>query len=180
MKKPRETLAREREAVYKLVIKGISTADISDITGVSESHIRKMRMVITRCTNKDLEGLRAMRDNGASGIVTWGCEKFGLVLDKPAEEKKADTKPPATPTDIDDAIHVATRLLTAEVTKAMQEQTELVVKKLEQIATIIQSCAKSIEDKTNANADIALQELQKQTEAISCVKANTKNLRIVR
>ena len=180
MKKPRETLAREREAVYKLVIKGISTADISDFTGVSESQIRKMRLVITRCTNKDLEGLRAMRDNGASGIVTWGCEKFGLVLDKPAEEKKADTKPPATQTDIEDAIHVATRLMTAEITKVMMEQTELIVRKLEQIATIIQSCTKSIEDKANANADIAYKEFQSQSEALSCIKANTKNLRIVR
>lgn len=57
---------------------------------------------------------------------------------------------------------------------------EMLAKKLDQIAVIIQSSVKAAMDKNNANADVAYKELQAQSENLSAIRSNTKNLRFVR
>ena len=190
-----------RTNCYDLFKAGFDYNKIASITGVGSSTIRYMVRAVDLVRNRDFKTIRETSNfiNNAT-LLKWACkanrvdekEFFESLVnynqpqeqpeEKPVEktDKKEAEKEPACYTDIEDAIHVATKLMTADIVKAIEAQTDSLLKKMEQIATIIQSCSKNEIEKANANADIAVQEQKRAYEALQSIRTNTKNLRIIK
>lgn len=178
----------ERNNAVLLSEKGLSTKEIASILNLGSNTVMYILRANERVGKLDYEGVR--NDSGLmqnNAVIKWACEINGVNYDsfietvvngekkqEPEEPKKEQAKPDACITDLEDAIHVASRLITDKVTEQIHTEAEMLARKLDQIATIIQSVCREATMKQNANADIALQEAKKQTEVLSWIRSNTK------
>lgn len=191
-KRPFRLSDEQRHNAVILRDRGFDIDGIASILGVGYSTVRYTLRVYDYVKANELEKIksdRALMKN--VGSIEWACRECGIDSNKFLERlvngeqeseqpKKEDKSSEASASDIEDAIHVATKLMTADIQKTIQEQGEILARKLDQIATIIQSCCKNQVDKNNANADIAVKEYQKMNESLSWIRSQTKNLRYVK
>lgn len=165
-----------RDSILLLLEKGLSPKEVESITGVSKASISRTVQAANFAKAGDREGLKKMLSAQARPFVVWACEKYGIKLDEEGKSKKS----PPTECDLEDAIHVSTRLMTDKICEAIHLEGEAICKKLDQIATIIQSCCQGATEKANANADIAYQEMQKQTEKLAWIQSAIKSMKVVK
>lgn len=185
---------RHRNNVLDLYKGKFDYKKISEIVGIGESTVRYIIRAYECVKTENFDEIKStssLLKNESQ--LRWACavnnvdaDNFierlinGVPKEDDEPEEKGKEKEKATANDIEDAIHVATKLMTVEIQKTMQEQAEVLAKKLDQIATIVQSCCKNQMDKNNANADIAMKEYQKMNESLSWIRSQTKNLRYVK
>lgn len=166
----------ERDNVLLLLDKGLSPAQVGSILSRSASVVRQIQRVYEAVKAGDIEGAkkRAMTSNNTA-LFFWACRKHGVDPSPPKEpERPAPDEPdtahrgndPTTLNDLEDAIHVASKKDDARM--------DDLLKKLDQLATIIQSCAADVRNAINANADIQMAELKRQSDLLGGIKMNTK------
>lgn len=169
-----------RDSVILLVGKGLTWDEIEAITGLSRPTISRIIKADKFAKTGNRDELRKMLTKGTRSHALWACEKYGINLDEKPKEAPVEKKAPPTECDIEDAIHVSTRLMTDKICEAIRLQGEAICKKLDQLATVIQSCSKGEVEKANANADIAYQEMQKQTEKLVWIQSAVKGMKVVK
>ena len=181
----------QRDNIVLLRDKGFDINGIASVMSIGPSTVRYNLRAFDRVKAMDYDAIREDNSLMANvGAIQWACRNCGidenkflerLVNGEPKEQeepKEPETKEEShistTASDIEDAIHVATKLMTADITSAIELQTEMIVKKLDQIAVIIQSCSKDEVEKTNCNADVVLQEVKKLAESVSFIRNQAK------
>lgn len=195
MREPHKRLNdSQRDNVILLANKGIATKEIASILEIGETTIIYIIRAYKRVGERDFAAIK--KDSGMMknlGVIKWACRAHkvdenefletlvnGEKKVEPPKEEQPKEKPETSVSDLEDAIHVASRLIIEQVNRQHNEDMEMLGKKLDQIAVIIQSSVKAAMDKSNANADVAYKELQAQSENLSAIRSNTKNLRFVR
>lgn len=195
MREPHKRLDdSQRDNVILLANKGIATKEIASVLAIGETTIIYIIRAYKRVGERDFAAIK--KDSGLMknlGVIRWACRAHkvdenefletlvnGEKKPEPPKEEQPKEKPETSVSDLEDAIHVASRLIIEQVNRQHHEDMEMLAKKLDQIAVIIQSSVKAAMDKNNANADIAFKELQAQSENLSAIRSNTKNLRFVR
>ena len=182
----------QRDNVMLLANKGLGYKEISSILSIGETTCLYIIRAYKRVKERDFAAVK--RDNGLMknlGVIKWACRANGVdekefleILvngeKEPPKEEPPEEKPEAKVSDLEDAIHVASRLIIEQINRQHHEDMEMLMKKLDQIAVIIQSCTKSVSDKANANADVAYKELKAQSESLCAIRSNTKGMRYVK
>ena len=191
-KRPFRLSDEQRHNAVILRDRGFDIDVIASILGIGNSTVRYTLRVYDYVKANEFQKIKSdtslMRNVGS---IELACRECGIDSNKflerlvngkheSEEPKKEQESNDTSASDIEDAIHVATKLMTADIQKTIQEQGEILARKLDQIATIIQSCCKNQMDKNNANADIAVKEYQKMNESLSWIRSQTKNLRYVK
>lgn len=117
----------------------------------------------------DIQGLRKLyHEQNQKCNVRWACDKYGIdisLIEEPEPEKEEEPILPepdeatpirrlertesATLQDIEDAIHVAQKKMDLNMDARFTE----LIKKLDKLSTIIQSCCKGIECKIESVSD---------------------------
>lgn len=167
-----------RAAIIKLREKGFPSTEIAEMLCVGESTVFITVAVYTAAQNSDLEALARQVKNKQTRAVKWACAVIGIDFARvenygkeptPAQVEvvtPAPDKDSATLDDVEAAVQVAARL----IVDCMAE----LGNKLDQLATIMQSCSANNQKHIDTNADIVAQELRKQTDVLGGIKMNTK------
>lgn len=172
----------ERDNVILLLDKDLPAAQVGTIIGRSASVIRQIKRVYDAAKAGDLKEARkqAMTSNNEA-LFAWACDR-NHVSPEPEEPKPQPAPPPrqdnasATLDDVENAIHVAAMKLADGIIPHL----EALEKKLDQLATVIQSCAVDERKTVDANTDILAAELKRQSDFLGAIKMNTKKQTIWR
>ena len=182
---------KHRNDVLELFKNKFSYGRIAEITGIGDSTVRYIIRAYECVRDGKLDEIRATSNilNNVSQLK-WACvangiDPDGFIRSLANQRSKPDVVPEKDNTaaclaDIEASIDVSTRLMTMEINKTLDTNFQTLFKKLDQLAVIIQSCAKNQLDKNNANADIAMKEFQKANETLNWIRSQTKNLRYVK
>lgn len=107
-------------------------------------------------------------------LFEWACRRHGVNPNRPQLSPDPEEKPTEqTPPPMFDSGAVLDAILAQ--TNKMDLRMEDLMKKLDQLAVIIQSCAAGMKDTINTNADIINREQLKHTETLNGIKSNTKS-----
>lgn len=159
-----------KNTVIELLEHGIQPKTVCNITKLSRSQVGFIKRAWKCGKEADIEGLRKLyHKQNQKCNVRFVCQKYGIDLSliekQPEPEKEEELVLPeseettpirpldrtesATLQDIEDAIHVAQKKMDLNMDKRFDE----LLKKMDQIATIIQSCCKGIECKIESMSD---------------------------
>ncbi len=195
-KRPFRLSDEQRHNAVILRDRGFDNDGIASILGVGNTTVRYTLRVYDYVKAKEFEKIKsdsALMKN--VGSIEWACRENGIdsneflgqLVNGQHQEQKEEYKKSeesknknADLSDIEASIDVSTRLMTMEINKTLDTNFQTLFKKLDQLAVIIQSCAKNQLDKNNANADIAMKEFQKANETLNWIRSQTKNLRYVK
>lgn len=160
---------RVKDTIAELHEHGITPKKIAELTRQSRSLVGFVVRSAKLAKKGDIEGLRKLyHEQNQKCNVRWACDKYGIDLapiEEPEPEKEEEPILPdpdeatpiipfdrtesATLQDIEDAIHVAQKKMDLNMDARFTE----LMKKLDKLSVIIQSCCKGIECKIESVVD---------------------------
>ena len=167
-----------RAAIIKLRDKGFPSNEIAEMLCVGTSTVFITIAVYNAAQNSDLEALARQVKNKQTRAVKWACAVMGIDFVRVENYGKEPTpkeapapasapnKEPATLDDVEASVMVAARLIEDSLSQLGQ--------KIDQLVTLLQSCAAGNAKHIDTNADIIAQELRKQSDLLGGIKMNTK------
>ena len=170
-----------RAAIIKLRDKGFPSSEIAEMLGVGNSTVAITVAVFTAAQNVNMEALARQLKNKQARAVKWACAVTGIEFSRVENYGKEPTQAPPAPCasnepdaeknaatldDVEASVMVAARLIVDHMTEFE--------KKLDQLSADLRACLSNASHHLDANADIALQEMRKQTDILGGIKMNTK------
>lgn len=166
---------KERDHILKLLETGLEPNEIGEMFERSGSIVRQIKRVYEAVKAGDVEGARAsaMTSKNVS-LFEWACRRNGIDPNQKPETSPQEPQPPDKKPALEGDAELLFDAILAHTNK-MELRMEDLMKKLDQLAVIIQSCAAGTKDAINRNADIINREQVKHTETLNGIKVNTKS-----
>lgn len=161
---------KERDHIIKLLSNGIEAAEVGEILQRAPSTVRLIKRTYDAVKAGDIETARRTSSSYIS-VFEWACKRNGVDPNQKPEPSAPGPGPSQKVPEDREAILDAILALTNK-TDLRQED---LMKKLDQMAVIIQSCAAGMKDTINTNADIIHREQMKHSETLNGIKVNTKS-----